>query len=341
MAVFVDWDCTITSQHMFSMLQSPKSAESSEFLQSLATEEQRRAYWAFQQRNVFHYRGWGRKDVSSLEACKAQALAPHVDLFPPQFECIKQPLREYLFGGDARFEAITRTMVQLNSHARQGLFILTKGIGSYVLAVVRSLAAHWVPLLPGLLVVDYSGHMYSLAADSEPFRGSTFPVDHKIPQMLGVFAAMQQPIPAFLLLIDDGYEGELRHVPKDAEVETKQGAVSGQGFFGGGGRSGLGRRQRQRRVGTGCWELVGRPAGFSLAAFAAIGPFSDPTVGSGRSPSFRALCCLCPSRGTVAAGRHSGSLSAVWARQKRRWVDGRRLEARGERNLALAAAVVV
>lgn len=232
MAVFVDWDCTITSQHMFSMLQSPKSAESSEFLQSLATEEERRAYWAFQQRNVFHYRGWGRKDASSLEACKAQALAPHVDLFPPQFECIKKQLKDYLFGGDARLEAITRTLVQLNSHARQGMFILTKGIGSYVLAVVRSLAAHWIALLPGLLVVDYTGHMYSLAPGSEPFRGSTFPVDHKIPQMLGVFAATQQPIPAFILLIDDGYEGELRHVPKDAEVETKQGAVSGQGFWG-------------------------------------------------------------------------------------------------------------
>jgi DNA helicase-2/ATP-dependent DNA helicase PcrA len=201
------------------MLQSPKSAESSEFRQSRATEEQRRAYWAFQQRNVFHYRGWGRKDASSLEACKAQALAPHVDLFPPQFECIKKQLKDYLFGGDARLEAITRTLVQLNSHARQGLFILTKGIGSYVLAVVRSLAAHWIALLPGLLVVDYSGHMYSLAPGSEPFRGSTFPVDHKIPQMLGVFAATQQPIPAFILLIDDGYEGELRHVPKEAEVE--------------------------------------------------------------------------------------------------------------------------
>jgi hypothetical protein len=234
--VFLDWDCTLTRRHMFSFLQGLKNSESVEFQSTfLDRGAGASAFKQFVARNAVHYRSWGRKDATSLEAVKTLTLQ-RVGLFSSddgdEVKLLKEPLRSFLFGSAERQEQLTQTLKHLHDESRAPLVILTKGIASYVIAAIEAFFPHWFELLPGLLVVDYSGHIFLPTAAASSHIGSTCVCSPKLPQMFGVFEALGLPQPPALALVDDGFEGELSHLPShhvSSSCTRASGSGSGSG----------------------------------------------------------------------------------------------------------------
>lgn len=232
--VFLDWDCTLTRRHMFSFLQGLKNTEAVEFQSTfLDRGVGASAFKQFVARNAVHYRAWGRKDAASLEAVKSLTLQ-RVRLFSSdggdEEKLLKEPLRSFLFGSEERQKQLTQTLKHLHDESRAPLVILTKGIGSYVIAAIEAFFPHWFDDLPGLLVVDYSGHIFKPTAAASRHIGSTCVCSPKLPQIFGIFEALGLPQPPALALVDDGFQGELSHLPAHhVSSSCTRATVSGSG----------------------------------------------------------------------------------------------------------------
>lgn len=244
--VFIDWDCTITVHHQFSMLQSHKNTESQEFVSLLQTEAQRAAYKGpFITKLHKHYTSWGRKDPASLAQQLQLGTTPHA-LFDAESECLRDPLRTFLFGTPQRQEELTKLLSTL-SESHLEVVVLTKGIASLAMAVAFAFFPHWLQG-EAIKFCDYSGHLYAPCVSSSGAvsfssraLGATLPLGNKLDQIVHLLLLLpSDPGPEGstllcppVLLIDDGFEGELRHLPDNCQA-TKVPLTSGSARLSGG-----------------------------------------------------------------------------------------------------------
>ena len=222
------------------MLQSHKNAESQEFISLLDTEEQRKAYRGpFITKLHKHYTSWGRKDAASL-AQQLQLGTTHHVLFDADSECLRAPLRAFLFGPTQRHVELTRMLSTLTQSFE--VVVLTKGIASLAMAVAFEFFPNWL-LGEKIKFCDYSGHLFAPCTNSSSSSGAggaitfssralgaTVPISNKLDQVVHLLALLPADPEAAaapegaplscppVLLIDDGFEGELRHLPDNCQA---------------------------------------------------------------------------------------------------------------------------
>jgi hypothetical protein len=91
------------------------------------------------------YQVWGGVGEESVRVLH-QALAKAEPLLLPGEESLRDELREFLFGNQARRDSLSLMLQEMQSRGQE-VTILTKGLGCCVVGALKSLMPHWLGML--------------------------------------------------------------------------------------------------------------------------------------------------------------------------------------------------
>jgi len=241
--VFIDWDCTITQEHMYSMFvrsdRSPRS-EFGKFISTLGNNSEKiKAAEKIVKRLAPLYQAWGFPEDDAIEVLH-EAFEQYTQLLLPQESLIHEKLKEFLFGSADRIAFLTRLISSIQATGRE-VTILTKGIGACVVSALRTFLPQWLEtpsttassaaeakknslgvandfkLLRAVVVVDYAGLLWHQGTVSR----AAIPCSNKIVQMMALlsqFPYVKAPAASGdarnrVLLVDDSASHEIKGMP--------------------------------------------------------------------------------------------------------------------------------
>jgi hypothetical protein len=231
-AVFFDWDCTITTNHMFSLLRSTSNKEAEDFKRIYAMEDIAKLnsfsdLVAAQRR---YYECWGpTKPIDRLEAFCLEG-----STLLPADSPIFEDLKVYLFGDMERQRFLASLLYQLTIVLNLPIFICTKGIGASVLGAIKAFFPEWLESY-SIVIIDYAGIVYDPRSSSSVLS-RTLPYESKLAQidfyLNSVLVEKQDEMlsekEASVVLIDDSF---LECAPSFLSRELIHTSASGMPFY--------------------------------------------------------------------------------------------------------------
>jgi len=241
--VFIDWDCTITQEHMYSMFVRSDRSPRSEFGKFIATLENNAEKIKVAEQIVKRlaplYQAWGFPDDDAIDVLH-EAMEENTQLLLPQDSLIRENLKEFLFGSADRIAFLARLISSIQATGRE-VTILTKGIGACVVRALRTYLPQWLEtsattakgagaeekevslsvanandskLLRAVVVVDYAGLMWHQGTVSR----AAVPCSNKIVQMMALLmqfpfmnsSAASGDASNKVLLVDDSAPQEIK-----------------------------------------------------------------------------------------------------------------------------------
>jgi len=264
--VFIDWDCTITQEHMYSMFVRSDRSPRTEFGKFLTTldnnPEKIQAAENIVKRLKPLYQAWGYPEDAAIDVLQAALQQRSPLLIMPQDLIIYEDLKKFLFGSADRIAFLTRLISSIQGTGRD-VTILTKGIGACVVSALRTYLPQWLEtsapistsggeeakdtcqgtasdskLLRAVIVVDYAGLVWH---QGNVLRAAVPPCANKIVQMVALLNQFpyMKPLSAVtaasgavnnkVLLVDDSASHEIKGMPSRSIKPQTTAAASSTG----------------------------------------------------------------------------------------------------------------
>ena len=191
LCVFLDWDCTITRRHMFSVFKPPSKGGrfDTSFLRSIAGQEpslykrKEEVFHSFVRSKTSLYEAWGSGKPHHLATlrkavCDMQ-LGPGSDntsgdtkTVGVDISLIAEDIDKFLFGSEERKNSLTQFIISLQNVGCD-VSILTKGITSCVARAISLCLPEWLDentFSTPLRIIDYAGDVFELDHETKTFK---------------------------------------------------------------------------------------------------------------------------------------------------------------------------
>lgn len=207
---YLDWDCTLTVNHMYHLLR-PMERESSEAMKmwgtSTAKEGKDVGFARIVGRLSNQYALWGRKENRALRELETltKNSTPLIDMENEQEKLVHGDLQVYLFGDEQRRTALDDFIQTMSANG--GVCILTRGLTGCVYSCLLTYFSHWLRL-QNIKIVDYAGQcLVGPTMEYSSLQHSR--VKSKLVQIIEMEFSNSEQSERSCALIDDSYEEEL------------------------------------------------------------------------------------------------------------------------------------
>ena len=207
---YLDWDCTLTINHMYHLLR-PMNTESSETMKmwgnSPAKEEKDAGFARIVGRLSSQYALWGRKEKDALRELKSltKNSRPLIDMESELEKLVHGDLQVFLFGDKQRRTALDDFIQAMSANG--GVCILTRGLTGCVYSCILTYFSHWLEL-KNIKIVDYAGQcLIGPRMEYKSLQHSR--VKPKLAQIIEMEFTSSQHLERSCTLIDDNFEEEI------------------------------------------------------------------------------------------------------------------------------------
>jgi hypothetical protein len=227
--LYIDWDCTITANHQYSLFRPSRSNRDFEDFKHFVGSELpmgvvSSGFGSIVNRLVSQYKLWGKSSPRALEELTTivmKDVKPLINMSDVNEAQLYEKLREFLFGDSERQAFLSTFMEKLCKTNSVEVIILTKGLAGAVYSAIKSYFPHWCEY-PLLKIVDFAGFIlypYSMLSNEDgeengnevKIDGYIVSIKPKVEQILDFEKSgkgLNEPS-SITMLIDDSYQEEI------------------------------------------------------------------------------------------------------------------------------------